>query len=150
MLTLSSAVTELKGVGRVKAAAFEKLGIRTLRDVLYHFPRAYQNRGDIREVASVRHGDTASLLLTVGTAPKNAMIRRGMTLTKFRAFDDTDSLEIVFFNQPYLKDFFEVGEQYRFYGRVAQGKRNTLMLTSPKYEKWLDGGAALSDFVPIY
>ena len=150
LLTLSSAVTELKGVGRVKAAAFEKLGIRTLRDVLYHFPRAYQNRGDIREVASVRHGDTASLLLTVGTAPKNAMIRRGMTLTKFRAFDDTDSLEIVFFNQPYLKDFFEVGEQYRFYGRVAQGKRNTLMLTSPKYEKWLDGGAALSDFVPIY
>ena len=150
MLTLSSKLTEIKGVGRVKAAAFAKMGLYTLRDVLYHFPRAYQNRGDIREVSSVSHGDTVSLLLTVGTIPKNAMIRRGMTLTKFRAFDATDSIEVVFFNQSYLKDFFEVGEQYRFYGKIARGKRNTLMLTSPKYEKWVEGGAPLADFVPIY
>lgn len=150
MLTLSSKLTQIKGVGRVKAAAFEKMGLYTLRDVLYHFPRAYQNRGNVRNVSSVCHGETVSLLLTVGTIPKNAMIKRGMTLTKFRAFDDTDSLEVVFFNQSYLKDYFAVGEQYRFYGKITRGKRNTLMLASPKYEKWENGGASLADFVPIY
>ena len=149
MLTLSSRLTELKGVGKVRAAAFEKLGLRTLRDMLYHFPRAYQNRGDISTVKSVSHGQTVSVVLTVATVPKNALIRKGMTLTKFRAFDSTDSIELVFFNQPYLKDYFEVGEQYRFYGKVAQGKRNTLMLSSPAYEKYSED-APLRDFVAVY
>ena len=149
MLTLSSKITELKGVGKVRAAAFEKLGISTLRDALYHFPRAYQNRGDVRDISEVRHGDTVSLLLTVATVPRNAMIKRGMTLTKFRGFDDTDSIEIVFFNQPYLCDFFVVGERYRFYGKIAAGKRNTLMMTSPAYEKYTEDGT-LRDFVPVY
>ena len=149
MLTCSSKITELKGVGKVRAAAFERLGIRTVRDVLYHFPRAYQNRGDISRIVDVCHGDTVSLLLTVSTVPKNATIKRGMTLTKFRGFDDTDSIELVFFNQPYLRDYFVVGEQYRFYGKVTRGKRNTLMLTSPAYEKYSDG-AQLCDFVPVY
>ncbi len=149
MLTLSSRLTELKGVGKVRAAAFEKLGLHTLRDVLYHFPRAYQNRGDIKKVVDVRHGDVAALVLTVATVPRNAMIRRGMTLTKMRAFDDTDSIEIVFFNQPYLRDNFEVGEQYRFYGKITAGKRNVLMLNSPTYEKYSED-KALRDFVPVY
>ena len=149
MLTLSSVITELKGVGKVRAAAFGRLGIRTIRDVLYHFPRAYQNRGDVSRVVDVRHGDVVSLLLTVATVPKNAMIKRGMTLTKFRAFDDTDSIELVFFNQPYLRDYFVVGEQYRFYGKITAGKRNTLVLTSPAYEKYNEN-AGLPDFVSIY
>ncbi len=149
MLTLSSALTELKGVGKVRAAAFSKLGLYTLRDVLYHFPRAYQNRGDIKNIVDIRHGESAAFLLTVGTVPRNASIRRGMTLTKFRAFDSTDSVEVVFFNQPYLKDFFIVGEQYRFYGKIVEGKRNVVMLSSPAYEKY-DENRPLADFVPIY
>lgn len=149
MLKLSSPITELKGVGKVRAAAFEKLGIRYVRDLLYHFPRAYQNRGDVKHVCELEHGETASLLLTVATVPKNAAIKRGMTLTKFRGFDDTDSIELVFFNQPYLCDYFEVGEQYRFYGKVTRGKRNTLMLSSPTYEKYSES-SPLRDFVAVY
>ncbi len=149
MLTLNSRLTELKGVGKVRAEAFSRLGLFTLRDVLYHFPRAYQNRGDIKNITEVRHGETAAFLLTVGTVPRNAQIRRGMTLTKFRAFDSSDSLEVVFFNQPYLKDFFVVGEQYRFYGKIVAGKRNIVMLSSPAYEKY-DENKPLADFVPIY
>ena len=149
MLTLNSPITELKGIGRVRAAAFEKLGIVRVRDLLYHFPRAYQNRGDVRCIADVEHGQTVSLVLTVATIPKNATIKRGMTLTKFRGFDDTDSIELVFFNQPYLRDFFEVGEQYRFYGKVTRGERNTLMLSSPAYEKYSETNA-LRDLVAIY
>ncbi len=149
MLTLSSKISELKGVGRVRAEAFFKLGIHTLRDVLYHFPRAYQNRGDIKSIVDVRHGERAAFLLTVGTVPRNATIRRGMTLTRFRAFDSTDSVDVVFFNQPYLKDFFAVGEQYRFYGKIVEGKRNTVMLSSPAYEKY-DESRPPADFVPIY
>ncbi len=149
MLTLSSKITELKGIGKVRAASFDKLGIHTLRDALYHFPRAYQNRGDVRDVSEVRHGDTVSLLLTVATVPRNANIKRGMTLTKFRGFDDSDSIEIVFFNQPYLRDYFEVGERYRFYGKIVSGKRNVLMMTSPAYEKYSENGT-LRDLVPVY
>lgn len=149
MLTLSSSVTELNGVGKVRAAAFEKMGIRTLYDVLYHFPRAYENRADVVNVCDVRHKDTVSLVLTVASSPSNVMIRRGMTLTKFKAYDDTGTVEVVFFNQPYLRDAFSVGEEYRFYGRISAGKRNTLMLTSPSYERYGED-APLRDLVSVY
>ena len=149
MLTLASAITEIKGIGKTRAQFFGKLGIHTVGDLLYHFPRAYQNRGDVSCIADVTHGDTVSLILTVATVPKNAMIKRGMTLTKFRAFDDTDSIELVFFNQPYLRDYFVVGEQYRFYGKIMRGKRNVVTLSSPTYEKYSET-AQLKDLVAIY
>ncbi len=149
MLTLSSPISSLKGIGTVRAQAFSKLGLYSLRDVLYHFPRAYQNRGDIKKIVDVGHGETAAFLLTVGTVPYNAKIKKGMTLTKFRAFDSSDSLEVVFFNQPYLKDFFVVGGEYRFWGKIVKGKKNAVMLSSPAYEKY-EENKPLSDFVPIY
>ncbi len=149
MLTMSSRLTELSGIGKVRAELFSRLGIETVSDLLYHFPRGYQNRGDIKNISELRHGDTAAVVLTVATVPKNAMIKRGMTLTKFRGFDDTDSIELVFFNQPYLKDTFTVGERYRFYGKVSAGKRNTLMMSSPTYEKYSELTPP-PDLFPVY
>lgn len=148
-LTLDSSVSMLPGIGKTREAAFARIGVFTVRDLLYHFPTAYENRGDIRRLADVMaDGETHAFLLTVDTPPKSVTIRRGMTLTKFRAFDESGKIEIVFFNQPYCEKVFRVGEQYRFFGKFfTSGKK--LQLSNPAYEEAPEG-RRLPDLVPRY
>ena len=147
-LTLQSPLTELPGVGKVRAEAFARLGVFCVRDLLYHFPRAYENRGDIRPVSSSADGAAHALLLTVGTEPKTARLRRGMTATKFHAFDESGTVEITFFNQPYCRSIFTVGSEFRFYGKLVPGKKRATM-TNPAYER-VEGAEPLPEMNPRY
>ena len=107
----ANSVKNLKGVGPAKAAAYEKLGIRTAEDLLYHFPRSYENRGDVCLLADAPEDARCALVLTVGTEPRSARIRGRMTLLKFRAYDESGTCEITFFNQDYLKHRFLLGRR---------------------------------------
>lgn len=144
----STPVSYLYGIGPKKAEAFARLGIFTLRDLCYHFPRAYENRGNIKLLSEVTDGEVCALMLTVSGTPKIARIRRGMDLTKLRAFDESGSCNITFFNAPYVKDALHTGETFRFFGkaRIVGGH---VELTSPVYEKYVEH-APLRPFVPVY
>ena len=76
------------------------------------------------------------------------MIRRGMVLMKVRAFDETGSVEITWFNQQYLKDQIHTGDTFRFFGRFT-AEKSRLQLNSPIMEKYEDG-VSLPDIVPVY
>ena len=117
---LTSPLTVLPGVGTVRAGAYRKMGIETVEQLLYHFPRAYENRGDMVTLATAPEGEKCAVILTVATEPKSTMIRRGMTLLKFRAYDDSGTVEITYFNQDYLKNAFPLGATFRFYGKVER------------------------------
>ncbi len=148
MLTRQSSLTDLKGIGKTGAEALASVGIRTVGDLLTFYPRAYQNRGEIRPITLARAGDTVAMLLTVGTAPRSVRLRGRMTITKFRAFDESGSIEVLYFNQPYLDKQIAVGEEYRFYGKVTETK-GVLRLVSPVRER-LSPDLPLSDLVPVY
>ncbi len=147
-LTASTPVSELNGVGKVRAAQLGKLGINTVGDLIYYFPRAYEKRGDIRPLSEFDGERPCAYQLTVSSEVKTANIRRGLTLSKFRAFDESGSVDITFFNSPYVKDVFHIGSTFRFWGRVCLQK-NRLQLANPKYEPYVEG-IPLADFVPIY
>lgn len=147
-LTLQSPLTDLPGVGKVRAEAFARLGVFCVRDLLYHFPRAYENRGDIRPVSSATDGASHALLLIVGTEPRTARLRRGMNITKFQAFDESGTVEISFFNQPYCRSIFTVGSEFRFYGKLTPGKKRATMI-NPAYEK-VEGDTPLPEMNPRY
>ncbi len=148
MLTPASPVTEISGIGPAKAAQLSRLGIATVRDLLFHVPRAYENRSQIRLLADGRDGAPASFLLTVATRPSTAQVRKDLSVTKFRAFDASGSVEVVFFNQDFLRTAFSVGEVFRFTGKLTYSMR-VYQLASPKYEKFGDGDI-LPDFIPVY
>ena len=147
-LTSLTPVSALSGVGKVRATQLEKLGIRTVGDLIYFFPRAYEKRGCILPLSSFDPDRQSAYLLTVATVPKTANIRRGLSLTKFRAFDESGSVEITFFNSPYVKDVFHIGSTFRFWGKVTVQK-SKLQMANPKYEAYLEA-MPLPDFVPIY
>ena len=151
-VTLSSPVTVLSGVGPAKAAAYAKAGIETLEDLLLHIPRSYENRGDVRLLSDARtDGGKTAVVLTVATAPQAARLKSRMTVVKSRAFDESGSCELGFFNMPYLRQVFTVGSEWRFFGVVERvPKRNmmTYKLSSPAYEPYTEGG--LPDFTAVY
>lgn len=149
MTTLENApIRVLQGIGPARAKAYEKMGICTVSDLLYHFPRAYENRGDVKLLSECEHGAKCALILTVGTVPKKTMIRRGMVLLKFTAFDDSGTCEITFYNQNYLADKFPLGATFRFFGQVERVGRRYRM-SSPAYEM-VSEDAALPPLVPVY
>lgn len=147
-LTLDSPVKALCGVGPTRAAAFARIGVHTLRDLVFHFPRAYENRARVRRLCDAVDGESASYILTVATVPRTAQIRRGMSITRFRAFDESGRVEIVYFNQNYLKDSFPVGGNFRFYGRVTKARAG-LQMTGPAFEPLIPG-TPLPPFVSRY
>ena len=141
-------IIELSGVGKTTEKRLAKLGISTYGDLVYLFPRAYENRGNIRLLSRFDFDTKCAFLLTVGSEVKSARLKGNMTVSKFKAFDESGSCEVVFFNSPYVKDVFSVGSEFRFWGKCTpNGKK--LQLLNPSYEPYIDG-AELPDLIPIY
>ncbi len=151
VLTLSSPVSSLPGVGPAKAAAYKKAGVATLEDLIYHIPRGYENRGDIRELDNARCDGKTAVVLTIATKPTSTRLRGRMTVVKFKAYDDSGVCDMIFFNQPYLRDTFTVGSQWRFYGNVEVKRMRTglrFSMSGPVYERWEP--EKLKDFNAVY
>ncbi len=143
-----SPVSVLSGVaaGGAREKQLQKLGIFTVGDLLSHYPRSYQDRGDIRNIADEPDGEPHAYILTVVTAPNVTTPKRGMTILKFRAADESGTCEVGFFNQYYLKNAFPVGARFRFYGKTTR-ERGSIKLYSPVHEPT---GAELCDLYPVY
>ena len=141
-------IQDLKGVGPAKAAAYQKLGLFTKEDLLYHFPRSYENRGDVQLLRDAPLDRRCAVVLTVGTEPRSARIRGRMSLLKFKAYDESGTCEITFFNQDYLKNRFLLGSTHRFWGKVQRVGKNYKML-SPEAEPF-DYDVPLADLLPVY
>ena len=141
---LHTPIEALSGVGPTRKTAYNKMGIYTVEDLLYHFPRAYEHRGDIRMLAEAR--DEAyqsgkarmSTLLTVSTEPRVSRVKGRMTLLKFRAFDESGTCDITFFNQEFLRNTFSVGGVFRFYGRVEATGKDRYTMTAPAFEPFVE------------
>ena len=147
-MDINSQITAISGIGEVKAKYFANLGIFTVRDLLYHIPRGYQHRGRVIELDESEPSVTSPFVLTVCSTPKTARLRRNMSVTKFRAFDDSGEAEITFFNQNYLERIFTVGSAFRFFGK-AEKKGKRYAISSPEYEV-ITEGKPLPDFVSVY
>ena len=148
MIDLSADISVLSGVGKTRKEQLNKLGIFTVKDLIFHFPRSYENRGLTVPLAEAETETTVSLILTVASEVKSHMIKKGFTISKFRAFDESAAIEVVFFNAPFVKDIFHTGSTFRFYGKITRSK-STFQLSNPKYEPYIEG-LPLPDFVPVY
>ena len=147
-------VSCLRGVGQARQDALSRMGIFTLGDLIRLYPRAYQNRGDTLTVRQIKEklisggSGIYSSVLTVAAEPTVRMIRRGMVLLKVRAFDETGTVEITYFNQQYLKDTLHTGLSFRFFGRFSALGKN-VQLSSPITEAYSDE-KPLDGIVPVY
>ena len=151
MKSLQMPITKLFGVSTAREKLFSKLGIKTLFDLLYHFPATHENRGNTVLVDDAENGEYASLILEVITPVTNTRIKsksgRPMTVQKFTAADETGSVKITCFNREFLGQSVKVGSTYRFCG-IINGIAGLCSMTSPTIEA--ADGKKLLPFVPRY
>ncbi len=121
----------LKGIGPKRAQALEKLGIFSLHDLLYFFPRRYEDRSQFRAIASIQPGETATIQGQIFKITSKRI--RRFNILEILVGDESGMLAMVWFNQYYLKNTFKEGQTAIFYGRV-DFKQNRLQMTSPEYE----------------
>lgn len=149
MREYEKSITNLKGVGSVRAAQLEKAGIKTVRDLLYTFPRAYQDRGNLYTLAEAAMCDCkCAMYLTVGSAVSSARLKNGRIMQKFTAFDKTGKCTVTFFNNAYVRSVFKLGDEFRFFGKLERLKGGWY-LSCPEYEKEV-AEKPLERFFPIY
>jgi ATP-dependent DNA helicase RecG len=122
----------LKGVGERRAKLFNKLGIKTLADLLYFFPRTYEDWSNPVTIAEAAVDEICCIRATVSFPASENRIRQGLTIYKLKAFDETGTINITIFNSIYMAEALKAGEEFLFFGKVTStlfGKE----LTSPQF-----------------
>ncbi len=114
-----SKINELPTVGAKREALYNKLGLNTLGDLLYYYPKDHIDFTDTTYVASADDREFVCVRATVIKKLTPAKIRRGMTIYKMTAGDFTGHFTITFFNNPYSFDALNEGEEYIFYGKFS-------------------------------
>lgn len=147
-MDLFSPVTALAGIGAQRARQLEKLGIRTLYDLLAYFPRAYEDRTAFVSIHALAPGTPACFRAMVVSQPHTAHVRRGMDLTRVQVADDTGRLTLTFFNQSYVKDSLRYGESYCFYGTLSDSYAG--QIANPAFEPAAQSGLVTGRILPIY
>ena len=110
MASLRDKVQYLKGVGPARAALLARLGIQSVEDLLYHFPRSYQDRRFVKTIASLTEGEKVTVIGVVMLAIERPTQRRGLrSIFEVDLKDHTGCMSVVWFNQPYLSNLIKPG-----------------------------------------
>jgi len=127
-------IKSLVGVGEQRAKSFEKRGIKTIEDLLYFFPRDYENRKEVKEISECFAGESVCVKGQVMFPVTETRIRKNMTIYAMIICDDSGAMTVIWYNNKYVKNQFRTGEEYMFFGKISQkgGKRE---LVNPVYEK---------------
>lgn len=119
-ITLQSKVRDIEGVGDSYAKKLEKLGIHTVRDLLFYFPRRWDDFSRITPIANIKVGEQVSIHGTV-FAIETKRSKRGIPVTEAVITDETGSTKAVWFNQPYLENSLHQGDEIYLAGQLEWG-----------------------------
>ena len=134
-------LTHIKGIGPARVKAFEAAGIRTVRELVMFLPKEYRDLNTTVPLAALQPGDTACVRVRVAGEVSERRARR-LLITKLYVTDDTDTVPVVWYNQPWLKKQMAPGRELLLYGR-AEMKQGYVTLVSPTIES----GQGL---IPVY
>jgi ATP-dependent DNA helicase RecG len=121
-------------LAKTQQKALEKLGVATLRDLLYHFPVRYENISDIKQIADLAAGDSAIVYGTVGGLKTRKAFRRRTPIAEGWVEDGSGRIKIIWFNQPYLAKMVQPGAVVKLAGKVTGGKTGGIYLANPEIE----------------
>lgn len=146
-MELSTAVHFIPGVGPKWAPLLALRGLETVEDLLYYLPFRYEDRSLMRRVAELEEGMTATVRATV-TDVRVVRTRRGMTLLRLTAEDETGRLRCTWFHADYLRERFLPGQVLALYGRI-EIQAGTVEMRQPEFEllRQRPGRAAQRDAV---
>jgi len=147
---LDAPVTVLTGVGPVNAERLEKLGIHTLGDMLYHFPRRYDDYSQLVPIRQLKFGQEVTIIATVKSKAKRQTGKsRNKQVFEIVVDDGSGALRVAWFNQPWMAKNFQEGDQVVLSGKVDQ-YLGRFTLNSPEWELLDEEQLHTNRIVPVY
>lgn len=135
MAELNQDVKYVKGVGPNRVLLLNKLGIKTLKDLITYYPRDYEDRSKSTKIADLVDGQTVAIeAICVSKLNEIRTRRKNMTIYKLIVRDETGTAMITWYNQGYLKQKFKLGEKYTFFGKVTI-KDGVPQMFSPTFDE---------------
>ena len=137
-----------KIVTEKQVSNLKSLGIDTIYDLIYYFPRAYDDRTNIKKIGELKINEYVVIKATVMTAV-NLPTRFGKKVVKAIINDGTGIMEVLWFGMPYLAKTLKLGEEYLFIGQAK--KANIFQLVNPEYKLYSgQQKVTLDEILPIY
>ncbi len=139
----------IKGIGEARAKAFKKLGINTVLDLLFHFPRSLEDRSEIKTISELMDGETVCVRGSLAGEIKTYRGRGRKTVTQVRISDGTSIMRITWFNAPYISTTLKNAEEFTFYGKALY-KGNYFEMTNPVTEEVSQSNKKTGRILPVY
>ena len=149
MAQLNDPISILKGIGPAKAKQFANLNVFTLRDLICHFPRGYEDRTKLIPIEKLEADVPACFRAMVMNTPRTAHIRKGLDITRVQVADHSGRLNLTFFNNKYVSEQLQYGKEYIFYGAV-NGDFVGYSMTNPVFEAMDSQPVTTRRILPIY
>lgn len=154
-MQLSLPIEQIPRVGPQIQKKLRRLGIKTVKDLIFHFPHRYEDFSNIIPISEIKQDQTVSTKGKILDIKNIRTFRRRMTLTQALIGDETGQIQAMWFNQPYLINTFKKGD-FLFLSGKTNKKGSNRYLSSPAYEKISDINFNHSDLthtgrlVPVY
>ncbi len=133
-MDFSTPLEKIPRVGPQYQKKLKRLGIKTVGQLLFHFPHRYEDFSNVIPISEVKKGETASIQGKILDIKNIRTFRKRMVLTQALVGDNSGSLQVIWFNQPYLINSFKKGDLLFLAGKMNQSKSGRY-LSSPAYEK---------------
>ena len=144
-------IRQLNRVGEKTEKALKKLGLNTISDLVFYFPNRYEKYEACPQISALKLNETVNIKGQVELIKNRRSFRSRMMLTEALISDDSASLEVVWFNQPFIAKTLKPGDMVSLAGKIKnQGGR--LIMTSPVYEKINEKQENIhtANIVPVY
>ncbi len=150
-MNLATPIKEIPRIGPIYQQKLRRLGIKNLRDLLFHFPYRYDDFSKISPISKVKIGETYCVQGKILKIKSSRTWKKRMFLTTAIVEDKTGAIKVVWFNQPYLINTFKEGDKICLAGKAVSGD-DGMYLTNPTYEKLslIDNLTHTGRLVPVY
>jgi len=131
---LQTSIDKIPSIGPFYQKKLNKLGIKTVEDLVFHFPHKYDDFSNLITINKAKAGEKCSVRGEVVKIENKRIFKRKMVLTQATINDQTGKIKAVWFNQSYVLKNINEGETFLFSGKVAQ-RQSSLVLVNPLYQK---------------
>ena len=146
---LDTPVEKIRSIGRTKQAIFNNLGIYNLQALLTNYPRRWEDRSQVQKIANLRPGAFEQIKVVVAEA-KTIVTANRKRLLEIEAIDESGSLKLIWFNQPYLSSKLRPGLHIVAFGKAEYDRGPNLRMLSPEFAEQSENSPSFGRLVPIY
>ena len=132
-ISLETPLYDILGARSPLLKRFEKIGVKTVHDLLWHFPTRYEDFSKVHHISELAPGELATIQAQVEDI-KLRRTRRGMTIIEAILADETGSIRATWFNQSYITQTLYAGRVANFAGKVSLSEEHEIYLNNPAYE----------------